>query len=162
MRILRGSRIFKRWETRVSINYGVLAMVRAILMLLFCAHWAGCIWGLQATMGDDITQTWIGGMYSCDPPEPSSGAAAARTLEMADCVHWGTAYTASFYFAVMTITSIGYGDVHAHSRNPGEMWVATVIMIVGSCVFGAVLAGDLPLPTVTYRHLPSHRHLTVT
>ena len=36
------------------------------------------------------------------------------------------------------MTTTGYGVYHAHSTN--EMWVASVIMLIGKILFGLILA----------------------
>ena len=39
--------IFRRWEPKLAINYGMLALVRCFVTLLFLSHWFACIWTLQ-------------------------------------------------------------------------------------------------------------------
>ena len=48
-------------------------------------------------------------------------------------------WVASCYWAVMSITSIGYGDITATAGNTSEQAVATVLMILGAMVWGLVL-----------------------
>ena len=60
VRLVRGSRIFKRWENRLSINYAVLSIANICVMLLFVCHLFACVWGLQASfdpLGPLLTQT---------------------------------------------------------------------------------------------------------
>jgi len=45
----RGSRIFKRWETRLAINYHLLAMTQSLLGVLLLGHWMACFWTIQAS-----------------------------------------------------------------------------------------------------------------
>lgn len=47
VRLARGSRIFKRWEMRVSLNYAMLSIAQIVVMLIFVCHLFACIWGLQ-------------------------------------------------------------------------------------------------------------------
>ena len=49
------------------------------------------------------------------------------------------AYTAAIYWAVMTITSIGYGDISASPGNVTEQAVATLLMTLGAIGWGLVL-----------------------
>ena len=47
VRLARGTRIFRRWENRLSINYAVLSIVNICVMLVFICHLFACAWGLQ-------------------------------------------------------------------------------------------------------------------
>ena len=48
LRLLRGLRLFQRWETRLSIDYGMLQLVNAMCTVLIFSHWSACLWMLQA------------------------------------------------------------------------------------------------------------------
>ena len=47
-------------------------------------------------------------------------------------------YTAAFYFATMTITTVGYGDISATTQ--AEMIVVTVFMVFGAMFFSYIVA----------------------
>ncbi len=91
--------------------------------------------------GQDLS-TWVEG--------PSTFASADPWL----CVPPMHMYSAAVYWAVMTITSIGYGDMSATPRNPVEQWFAIMAMLVGGLMWGYVIATFAGLlatmsPTVT-------------
>jgi hypothetical protein len=46
-RLLRGLRIFHRAEMRYAIDYGQLALVQAMGMVMLVCHWSACVWALQ-------------------------------------------------------------------------------------------------------------------
>lgn len=55
------------------------------------------------------------------------------------CVTPWSMYVASLYFSVMTITSIGYGDISATPLNVSEQLICTVLMLFGAVVWGYVV-----------------------
>ena len=49
IRLLRGSRIFKQWEMRISINYAHMELISLTIFILIFSHWVACFWGGQAS-----------------------------------------------------------------------------------------------------------------
>ena len=47
VRLMRASRMFRRWETRIEINYGMLILKGWCVAILLCSHWFACIWSLR-------------------------------------------------------------------------------------------------------------------
>ena len=157
VRLLRASRLFQRWETKIAINYSQLNLWKSILNVILLSHWFACIWGLQVALSDTTVGTWVHSFDYCttigEPvgsntrafgvdgePEGPVGAQAADYAE-GDCVPDGpwSLYSASAYWAVMTITSIGYGDIHATDRNISEQVVNTFLMLLGATLWGHVI-----------------------
>ena len=52
-----------------------------------------------------------------------------------ECSEPGQRYSASVYFAVMTITSIGYGDITPRPQLASEQIMATLLMLVASMLW---------------------------
>ena len=67
------------------------------------------------------------------------------------------AYVKSLYFIIETMTSTGYGDIHAHDAL--EMWLAGAIMVIGKMLFGMILAtiastlANQEVEQVKYEHM---------
>ena len=164
VRLLRTSRILKRWETRIAIDYSSLEMSKCILLLLLSSHWFGCVWTLQASlMTESVLDSWLGERGYCEAFESAGGerASGASSHASADdvyavldcpvdrecrvdfpgvaCYPGTTIWAAAVYWAVMTITSIGYGDLPATPYNAGEMWVCTTLMLLGGGIWGFVI-----------------------
>jgi hypothetical protein len=128
-KLLTGQRIIKRWETKVAINYAAVSLLKCLIGMLLLSHFFACIWGMQAGFQDDKMSTWLGAFELCvinaDGQEACKGA--------------GYQYSAAIYWAVMTMTSIGFGDISASPGNIAEQIVCTVIMTLGAIGWGMVL-----------------------
>ena len=152
IRLLRASRMLKRWEQRLPINYAVLSLFKAIGTVILLAHWFACIWVLQAKIQDDMENTWMP-RYGYCTPVVSGEASSGSFLEGGDSPTISStlgpvvyecpplqAYIASLYFAIMTITSIGYGDIVASKSNWVEQFICVWLMLT-ACVVWCQMIG---------------------
>ena len=131
-RLIRASRMMKRWETRMAINYAVLSLLKACVMLILMGHWMACVWVLQAKVQADMANTWLGRLEYCDMPGPGETTEPfCPPLRV---------YAGGLYYAAATITSIGYGDITPTHHNEVETLVAVTLMF-SSCVSWAHLIG---------------------
>jgi hypothetical protein len=163
IRLARGSRIFKAWEMQLSINYAYLELFSVTVTIVFACHLFACIWGLQATFYP--LQSWLAakeycvpwghedeavarGMLSLPTHKVEEGACPDKyTCALGDCdggvcsngyacIDAFHMYTYSLYFSVMTITSVGYGDIVATAFNPTEQILCTLIMLLSGMLWG--------------------------
>ncbi|KAK4435797.1 Potassium channel AKT1 [Sesamum alatum] len=101
-RIRRVSAMFKRMEKDKNYNYVMVRIAKLTSVTLFSVHLAACIFYLLADRYKDPKETWIG-----------------SNIENFHEVPVWDKYVMSVYWSIVTLTTIGYGDLHP--VNSAEM-----------------------------------------
>jgi succinate dehydrogenase/fumarate reductase cytochrome b subunit len=113
VRVSKFSEVLQRYRVDPNlINFFVLLMG-----IFFVAHIFACIWHYLAIIGKD--NGWV---YKLDYED-------ASIYER---------YIASIYYILVTMMTIGYGDIHPVNHTERIFAIAT--MLVGGVVFGALIA----------------------
>jgi hypothetical protein len=147
IRLVRASRMIKRWESRVSINYALISLGKSALFVVVLAHWFACAWGLQTNFRP-LDLTWKAKHHFCvrndssleDHSHPERFVKAEGIHGEWVCVGETSLYIAALYWSIMTITSIGYGDLTANHNSPDEQAISVALMLLGSMAWGNVIA----------------------
>lgn len=130
VRVARLSRLQKRWEQYAiyNIGYASLSIMKLSILVALFAHWSACFWGLQAnpTFIGENTWSWI-----LDRQERLKSHFRKGRVDHV--------YFASLYFAIYTMTGIGYGDVVATTHRE---CVSCVFIMASSAIFWAFMIGN--------------------
>ncbi|CAM0880363.1 unnamed protein product [Alopecurus aequalis] len=109
-RLRRLSALFARLEKDIRFNYYWIRCTKLISVTLFAVHCSGCFVYLIADRYPDPAKTWIGAAN----PNYRSESLWVR-------------YVTAIYWSITTLTTTGYGDLHA--ENPREMSFSICFML---------------------------------
>lgn len=128
LRILRSSRIFQRFENHLTVSYGLIRLYKFLVMVLVLCHWLACLFNLVRKM-EGARCNWAAAYFTDSP-----------CLEHADDPIGASAfqvYIVAFYLAVMTTSTVGYGDVSPHTDS--ERICLIFAMLLGASVYAYVV-----------------------
>ncbi|TVU35298.1 hypothetical protein EJB05_17182, partial [Eragrostis curvula] len=109
-RLRRVSNLFAQLEKDIRINYFCIRIIKLLFVTLFALHSSACIFLWMAFHHQHKESTWIG----------------SQVHDFADRSVW-IGYTYAVYWAITTLATVGYGDLHA--VNPGEMVFTVFYML---------------------------------
>ncbi|WOK98620.1 hypothetical protein Cni_G07332 [Canna indica] len=122
-RLRRASMLFARLEKDIRFSYFWTRYVKLICVTLFAVHTAGCVYYFMATKYKDKENTWIG----------------SQIADFEERSIW-LGYTYAMYWSITTLTTVGYGDLHAW--NTGEK-VFTIFLMLFNIGLTAYLIGNM-------------------
>ncbi|XP_020587257.1 potassium channel AKT1-like [Phalaenopsis equestris] len=122
-RLRRVSSLFARLEKDRHFNYFWVRCIKLICVTLFAVHCAGCFYYLLAARYPYPRLTWIG----------------ATMPDFHEKSLW-IRYVTSMYWSITTLTTVGYGDLHA--QNTREM-VFDIIYMLFNLGLTAYLIGNM-------------------
>ncbi|KAH9290496.1 hypothetical protein KI387_034613, partial [Taxus chinensis] len=122
-RLRRVSALFARLEKDIRFNYFWTRCAKLICVTLFAVHCAGCFNYLLAARYPDGRRTWIGAVI----PNFETKSLWIR-------------YVAAIYWSITTLTTVGYGDLHA--QNTREM-VFDIFYMLFNLGLTAYLIGNM-------------------
>eukprot|EP01084_Bolivina_argentea_P132951 234615_1 len=122
LRFIKMFRIFDSFMKQFVIREVLLALrlFKILCGMLLCAHFAACLWWY---VGSKTENSWIDENDLRD-----------------DNIDNFTKYSFSWYWAVVTLFTTGYGDISA--TNITEQWICSICILIGTC-FYAYFIGTL-------------------
>jgi len=127
MRLLRLTRLKKlvhRYNLYFGFSYAFLALVQFFAIILLSCHWMACLWGHLGQM-PSRNVTWLTALRESKggPDELYDGP-----LQV---------YSLALYWAIITLTSVGYGDITPQTVI--EYWAATLCTSVMAGIWAYVI-----------------------
>ena len=119
-RIIKASRIFKRLETSMEVTYAALGMAKLLMFLFMWSHLQSCLWALVPQLTQEPVN-WVAELQKSQPTPLSP---------------WDK-YVAGLYFSIMTVTSIGYGEMLPVTTT--ERVICSILMLSSSIVWCYVM-----------------------
>jgi hypothetical protein len=128
VRILKASQMIQRWERRAHLSHAQAQLIKFGAAIVVVAHWLACVWCVQLTVEADHAYTWLTALADADGDGTVSHDEKWPPLDI---------YSSALYWAVVTITSVGYGDICG--KNPNEFRVATVCVLFSACLWAYII-----------------------
>lgn len=152
VRVMRASRIFKRWEAQLGISHSSLKMMEFLLISLVMAHWLACLWCFVGRLGNywvalesdegegkEWEATFPGVPFTY--PGPRGPAYAYRHYSwiqkagMSDASPWEL-YGPALYLALSNMFG---GSGEPSPANYVEFYIQGLMMLVGSSLWAYII-----------------------
>ncbi|CAG9321514.1 unnamed protein product [Blepharisma stoltei] len=118
LKYYRNSEFMEKMQEFLSLKNSVMRLMSFFTAVAICIHVMSCIWYFSAKLQGFSPETWVvrGGYQDLDN---------------------STLYLLSVYWAFTTLTTVGYGDIHAFTDF--EKMLAICWMIFGVCFFSVTI-----------------------
>lgn len=97
LKYYRNSEFMEKFQEFLSLKNSVMRLMTFFLAVIICIHVMSCIWFFSAKLQGFAPETWVVRHGYMDDDTSSQ-------------------YLASAYWAFTTLTTVGYGDIHAYTN----------------------------------------------
>ncbi|EQC39651.1 hypothetical protein, variant 1 [Saprolegnia diclina VS20] len=130
IRVIQGTDMFTRWEAKMSMNYATLALTKFAFIALMISHWIACIFRFIVDIEYYVDSS--GKVYNWLTMH-SMGSTPLSEMPPS------TQYISALYWSVMTLTTIGYGDLVPSTL--AERALSIACMLLGAGTYAYVVGG---------------------
>jgi hypothetical protein len=134
VRVLKLGKFLGKYEDMLQINPAIIRVLKLLVAMGVVAHFMACAFFGITNFYDTETVSWPEAY--CEPSGDPREVCASE-------VSPASQYLMTLYWSFTTVTSVGYGDITP--RENGEMLMAVLTMLVGTCVFAHVISGIMHL-----------------
>ena len=92
LRLPQFYRIFNKWEININIDPTLIRMCKLLIFIALITHWVACAWFFIGSLESNFKESWL----------------IKESLESASI---RTQYITCLYWAITTLTTVGYGDI---------------------------------------------------
>ncbi|MDE5093467.1 MAG: ion transporter, partial [Trichodesmium sp. St11_bin5] len=114
LRLPQFYRIFNRWETNINIEPTLIRMCKLIIFIALITHWVACGWFLIGSWESNFGESWL--------INKSLKSVGTRT-QYINCLYW----------AITTLTTVGYGDITPTTEI--EIIFTLMVMFLGISMY---------------------------
>jgi len=133
LRLVRVVKLFKRWHTHFGFSFACVNIIKCLGFTLIILHWIACLWAYAGVALKVDGRSWL------------TAHAERLGQDANEEVETWQVYNFALYFATMTLTSVGFGDIRPVTDF--EVMMVTLLMILTGFAWAFVLASTVNIIT---------------